>query len=76
MVVQYYYMYICMVCKTLDAFVLSGKDASLAFITGDFTESGLVDDVSSLSPLQIVALYDWLAFYQRQYQHVGKDAFP
>lgn len=49
----------------------AGKDASLAFITGDFTESGLVDDVSSLSPLQVVALYDWLAFYQRQYQHVG-----
>ncbi|XP_059208104.1 neuferricin isoform X2 [Centropristis striata] len=48
-----------------------GKDASLAFITGDFTESGLTDDVSSLSPLQVVALYDWLAFYQRDYQAVG-----
>lgn len=52
-------------------FVLSGKDASLAFITGDFTETGLTDDVSSLSPLEVVALYDWLAFYQRDYQHVG-----
>lgn len=50
---------------------MAGKDASLAFITGDFTESGLTDDVSSLSPLQLVALYDWLAFYQREYQHVG-----
>lgn len=49
----------------------SGKDASLAFITGDFTESGLTDDVSSLSPLQVLALYDWLAFYQRDYQAVG-----
>ena len=48
-----------------------GKDASLAFVTGDFTESGLTDDVSSLSPLQVVALYDWLAFYQRDYQAVG-----
>lgn len=51
--------------------VFSGRDASLAFITGDFTESGQTDDVSSLSPLQIVALYDWLSFYQRDYQPVG-----
>ncbi|KAG8008235.1 Neuferricin, partial [Nibea albiflora] len=49
----------------------SGKDASLAFITGDFTESGLTDDVSSLSPLQVMALYDWLLFYQKDYQFVG-----
>lgn len=50
---------------------MAGKDASLAFITGDFTESGLTDDVSGLSPLQLLALYDWLAFYHREYQHVG-----
>ncbi|KAM4620305.1 neuferricin isoform 2-T2 [Polymixia lowei] len=49
-----------------------GKDASLAFITGDFTESGLKDDVSSLSPLQVLALYDWLAFYQKDYKPVGR----
>ncbi|XP_069556827.1 neuferricin [Brachyistius frenatus] len=50
---------------------MAGKDASLAFITGDFTESGLTDDLTSLSPLQVLALYDWLAFYQRDYQPVG-----
>uniref|UniRef100_A0A3Q3Q199 Neuferricin n=1 Tax=Monopterus albus TaxID=43700 RepID=A0A3Q3Q199_MONAL len=50
---------------------MAGKDVSLAFITGDFTESGLTDDVSSLSPLQVLALYDWLSFYQREYQPVG-----
>ncbi|XP_061658809.1 neuferricin [Syngnathoides biaculeatus] len=50
---------------------MAGKDASLAFITGDFTESGLTDDVSGLSPLQVVALFDWLLFYQRTYQTVG-----
>lgn len=50
---------------------MAGKDASLAYITGDFTENGLTDDVSSLSPLQVLALYDWLAFYQREYQAVG-----
>lgn len=50
---------------------MAGKDASLAFVTGDFTDTGLTDDVSSLSPLQVMALYDWLAFYQRDYQSVG-----
>ncbi|KAL7389837.1 hypothetical protein ABVT39_010614 [Epinephelus coioides] len=50
---------------------MAGRDASLSFITGDFTESGLTDDVSSLSPLQVMALYDWLAFYQREYQFAG-----
>ncbi|KAM8835532.1 neuferricin [Synchiropus picturatus] len=50
---------------------MAGKDASLAFITGDFTGSGLIDDVSSLSPLQVVSLFDWLAFYQRTYPAVG-----
>ncbi|XP_007558006.1 neuferricin [Poecilia formosa] len=50
---------------------MAGKDSSLAFITGDFTESGLTDDVSSLSPLEVVALYDWMDFYHKEYQHVG-----
>ncbi|XP_037543518.1 neuferricin [Nematolebias whitei] len=50
---------------------MAGRDASLAFITGDFSDQGLTDDVSSLSPLQAVALFDWLAFYQRQYISVG-----
>ncbi|XP_068187707.1 neuferricin [Antennarius striatus] len=50
---------------------MAGKDASLAFVTGDFTESGLSDDVSSLSPLQMMTLYDWLDFYHRDYRPVG-----
>ncbi|NP_001096144.1 neuferricin precursor [Danio rerio] len=50
----------------------TGKDASRAFITGDFTEAGLSNDVSDFSESQIVALYDWLSFYQRDYTPVGK----
>lgn len=50
----------------------AGKDASLSFVTGDFSDSGLSDDVSSLSPSQVVALYDWLAFYQKDYIPVGR----
>ncbi|KAI4877407.1 hypothetical protein NFI96_011705, partial [Prochilodus magdalenae] len=50
----------------------TGRDASRAFVTGDFTEPGLSDDVSDLSPSQIVALYDWLTFYQKDYTPVGR----
>ncbi|XP_062392246.1 neuferricin isoform X3 [Sardina pilchardus] len=50
----------------------TGKDASSAFVTGDFSVAGLTDDVSDLSPSQIVALYDWLAFYQKDYTPVGR----
>ncbi|KAK2816344.1 hypothetical protein Q7C36_022615 [Tachysurus vachellii] len=50
----------------------TGRDASRAFVTGEFTDAGLTDDVSDLSPSQIVALYDWLAFYQKDYTPVGK----
>ncbi|KAJ7997344.1 hypothetical protein DPEC_G00228010 [Dallia pectoralis] len=50
----------------------AGKDASLAFVTGDFTDAGLNDDVSGLSPAQVVALYDWLAFYHKDYWPVGR----
>ncbi|KAM6970521.1 neuferricin [Aplochiton taeniatus] len=50
----------------------AGKDASLSFVTGDFSDIGLIDDVSSLAPSQVVALYDWLAFYQKDYKPVGR----
>ncbi|XP_064838477.1 neuferricin isoform X2 [Oncorhynchus masou masou] len=48
----------------------AGKDASLSFVTGDFTDTGLTDDLSSLSPAQVVSLYDWLAFYHKDYEPV------
>lgn len=37
----------------------------------DFTDSEFRDDVSSVTPLQVVALFDWLSFYHREYKHVG-----
>uniref|UniRef100_A0A8C6X6C2 Neuferricin n=1 Tax=Naja naja TaxID=35670 RepID=A0A8C6X6C2_NAJNA len=52
----------------------SGKDASRAFATGDFTPAGLVDDVSGLSPPQMLAIQNWLSFYCKNYVHIGKVA--
>uniref|UniRef100_A0A8D0GNL6 Neuferricin n=1 Tax=Sphenodon punctatus TaxID=8508 RepID=A0A8D0GNL6_SPHPU len=50
----------------------SGKDASRAFVTGDFTEAGLVDDVSGLSPSEMLTIQNWLSFYNKNYILVGK----
>ncbi|KAM6466465.1 neuferricin isoform 1-T3 [Liasis olivaceus] len=52
----------------------SGKDASRAFATGDFTPAGLVDDISGLSPPQMLAIQNWLSFYNKNYVHIGKVA--
>lgn len=49
----------------------AGRDASRAFVTGDFTENGLVDDVSGLSPTEMMTLHGWLEFYKKEYSFVG-----
>ncbi|XP_066433073.1 neuferricin [Eleutherodactylus coqui] len=50
----------------------TARDASRAYVTGDFTDGGLVDDVSELSPSQMLHLNNWLSFYQKTYAAVGK----
>ncbi|XP_008559280.1 neuferricin [Microplitis demolitor] len=56
--------------NTYHAFV--GRDASQAFITGDFTEKGLTDDLSSLTNAQAKSLDNWLKSYHEKYQYKGK----
>ncbi|KAM6337763.1 neuferricin isoform 1-T1 [Alca torda] len=51
---------------------LAGRDATRAFATGDFTPVGLVDDVSGLSPGEMLAIQSWLSFYTDNYDPVGK----
>ncbi|XP_040485764.1 neuferricin isoform X2 [Ursus maritimus] len=48
------------------------RDASRAFVTGDRSEAGLVDDVSDLSFSEALALQNWLAFYEKNYEFVGR----
>ncbi|XP_020293020.1 neuferricin isoform X1 [Pseudomyrmex gracilis] len=50
----------------------TGRDASLAFITGEFDDKGLTDDISSLSARQVKSLDDWLQFYNKNYIYKGK----
>lgn len=50
----------------------SGRDGSRAFVTGEFNEQGLTDDVDGLSNGDYQGLEDWMAFYHKDYTYVGK----
>lgn len=50
----------------------SGKDGSRAFVTGEFNEKGLTDDVTGLSNSDILSLEDWKKLYEKDYIYVGK----
>ncbi|PRD34610.1 UNVERIFIED_CONTAM: cyb5d2 [Trichonephila clavipes] len=50
----------------------AGRDATRAYITGDFSESGLIDDVSDLDSASLISIEDWLSFYKEEYKLVGK----
>ncbi|GMS90720.1 hypothetical protein PENTCL1PPCAC_12895, partial [Pristionchus entomophagus] len=49
----------------------AGRDATRAFVSGDFTPSGLRDDVDGLSHEDILGIRDWVAFYEKDYTLVG-----
>ncbi|XP_060078414.1 neuferricin-like [Ylistrum balloti] len=50
----------------------SGRDGSRAYVSGDFTEAGLIDDITGLSLTDIRGLGDWVKFYRKDYKYVGK----
>ncbi|CAG2163843.1 unnamed protein product [Oppiella nova] len=50
----------------------AGKDASKAFITGDFAESGLTDDLSELDIQSFDGIQTWIDLYENDYKRVGK----
>lgn len=53
----------------------TGRDGSRAFITGDFTESGLTDDVISLTVQELHSLHEWAQFYRKEYKYLGKALY-
>lgn len=50
----------------------SGRDASRAYVTGDFSDEGLTDDVSDLDDSSLRGVEDWVTFYRDEYPLVGK----
>lgn len=49
-----------------------GRDASRAFITGEFTEEGLRDDVLDLPLQDLKHIKEWLKMYTEKYEYKGK----
>jgi len=49
----------------------SGRDASRAFVTGDFEEKGLIDNVEGLTKDDYMGLEEWSSFYNKDYTKVG-----
>jgi len=49
----------------------AGKDSTRAFVSGQFDEEGLVEDVSGLSSGDYLGLEEWGSFYEKDYVRVG-----
>lgn len=56
-------------------FLYEGRDATRAYVSGDFTEKGLVDTIAGLSHQDIMGIEEWLGFYEKDYNFVGKKIF-
>ncbi|XP_059282097.1 membrane-associated progesterone-binding protein 4 [Lycium ferocissimum] len=50
----------------------AGRDASRAFVSGNFTGDGLTDSLRDLSSAEVKSIVDWRGFYFRTYIFVGK----
>ena len=52
--------------------MFAGRDASRAFVTGDFQEEGLLDDVTDLETSTFSGIKEWADFYEREYRRIGR----
>ncbi|XP_020571035.1 membrane-associated progesterone-binding protein 4 [Phalaenopsis equestris] len=50
----------------------AGRDASRAFVSGNFTGDGLTDSLQGLSGAEMSSVVDWRKFYFERYTFVGK----
>ncbi|KAI4305516.1 hypothetical protein L6164_028878 [Bauhinia variegata] len=50
----------------------AGRDASRAFVSGNFTGEGLTDSLRGLSSSEVKSIVDWRDFYFRSYKYTGK----
>jgi len=50
----------------------TGTDGTRAFVTGDFTPSGLTDDISDLDDGDYLGVKNWIDFYSKDYLYIGK----
>lgn len=52
--------------------IFTGVDGTRAFVTGEFNEAGLVDDIEGLDAEAIQSIEDWRLMYHKDYTLVGK----
>ncbi|KDP30136.1 hypothetical protein JCGZ_18131 [Jatropha curcas] len=50
----------------------AGRDASRAFVSGNFTGEGLTDSLHGLSKTELKSIVEWREFYFKSYTFVGK----
>ncbi|PON36238.1 Cytochrome b5-like heme/steroid binding domain containing protein [Parasponia andersonii] len=50
----------------------AGRDASRAFVSGNFSGDGLTDSLRGLSSTEVKSIVEWRDFYSRSYTFVGK----
>lgn len=50
----------------------AGRDASRAFVSGNFTGDGLTDSLQGLSSTEVHSVVGWRDFYFRSYKFVGR----
>ncbi|XP_062158955.1 membrane-associated progesterone-binding protein 4 [Alnus glutinosa] len=50
----------------------AGRDASRAFVSGNFTGDGLTDSLHGLSSTEVKSVVGWRDFYFRSYTFIGK----
>lgn len=51
--------------------LISGKDATRAFVSGDFSDKGLTDEISGLTPTELIGIEEWMRFYEKDYDSIG-----
>ncbi len=60
------------ICVSILIYTFVGIDGSRAFVTGDFKPEGLIDDIAGLGDQDYIGLRDWLDFYVKDYEMIGK----
>ncbi|KAA0198429.1 hypothetical protein HAZT_HAZT007766 [Hyalella azteca] len=50
----------------------AGRDASRAFVTGNFDGEGLTDDIAGMSDQDYLGIKTWIDFYHSDYKYVGR----
>lgn len=50
----------------------AGKDGTRGFVTGQFDDEGLIDNIEGLEPSNYLGLINWQELYEKEYTYVGK----